>query len=215
MPASARKRPAAYSDWIDRGRATTPEIDLGTFPPQWSRWWRHAQPPAHEVDPENLDTKMPHPRTETEIDWSTLRIPSRNGFYLFLIGLVWWRTAIEQLHIGKSAAVEEWCAEVEDVAWVVSVWTMPSQATPASLPAATVPAKSTSKTAIAKAGGKAPASSTAATSNKRKSGNVKGSRAPKRRKTTAPVAENEPSEDVSTHTSGRLRRPSWRVTQTA
>ena len=92
-------------------------MDFDRFVPALEAWWRSVQPIERGEDGTRRVEGLPPSA------WEKVRVPSKNGFYLFLVGLTWWRKAI---HASSEPPAPElvnaWQAFVEDIAWVTTVW---------------------------------------------------------------------------------------------
>ena len=80
-------------------------IPLDTFPAHFTEWWRTLQPA------ERGEAGDERPRVPMHYDsWSTLTRSSRNGLYLILLGLFWWRHALETARddTSKSSTLKDW-----------------------------------------------------------------------------------------------------------
>ena len=104
-------------------------IPLDTFPDQFREWWRALQPPERG----DLGDKRPAIPIPPD-SWSTLQRSGRNGLYLILLGLFWWRHALEAITEApaKSSAYRDWESTTVDVLWVLSSWAAHSSASPSS-----------------------------------------------------------------------------------
>lgn len=94
-------------------------ISLDTFPDHFKRWWRMLQPT------ERGDTGDERPATPIPYSsWHRLTKSGRNGLYLVLLGLFWWRHALEAVEdaTAKALANREWELAAIDVLWVLSTW---------------------------------------------------------------------------------------------
>lgn len=55
-----------------------------------------------------------------EGDWEKLTCPSKNGMYLILACLVWWKHGIDGLIGNKGHLVSDWEAALDEVGWVLT-----------------------------------------------------------------------------------------------
>ncbi len=109
-------RPAPYQVWFRYGRpATPPAINLATFPDEFKAWWRSIQPP------ERGSEGIGRPLAFSSEAWARVRKATQSGFYLVIIGLMWWRKAIATAGNG-GRELRDWQKIVDDVAWSVAVW---------------------------------------------------------------------------------------------
>ncbi len=72
--------------------------------------------------PERGSDGTKRPETFTDDAWNKLRVASKNGFSLLLVGLSWWRKAISAADGADSELLTDWQAVVDDIAWVVKHW---------------------------------------------------------------------------------------------
>lgn len=140
-------RPSALEWWFGRGRKhKLPPLDLDDFVTQWKAWYQAMQPTAWG------GSQLLRPSDIPEDEWTALRVPTRSGFYLILVGLVWWRRKLEEAAPASSEQLQSWWDAVEDVEWVTSVWgrsspsgTSPSGTSPSSTsPSTTIPSTTSS-----------------------------------------------------------------------
>ena len=106
-------------------------IPLDTFPDQFKEWWQTLQPPERgEVGDERPTSPIPAP------SWSALQRSGRNGLYLVILGLFWWRHALETIvdGPGRALAHNNWESAAIDVLWVLSAWATHSSPSPSSTP---------------------------------------------------------------------------------
>lgn len=93
------------------------EIDEKVFSQQWWVWWASLQPTAWIYNENNASFPTP------EMDWSHLKKPGKNGFFLIMLALVWW---------GKASNRDEgWVKAVVDVTIVLHCMQGTSNDTPA------------------------------------------------------------------------------------
>ena len=116
-------RPREFGIWMKYGRKDPilSTIPLDTFPSQFREWWRSLQPPERgETGDVRPTVPIPLP------SWAKLARSGRNGLYLVLLGLFWWRHACETMDEGatKSSARKDWDSIAIDLLWVLSAWTI-------------------------------------------------------------------------------------------
>ena len=108
FPPFTNVRPLEIAVWMKNGRhwQDADIIDVDTFGRRWWAWWNLLQPKSRIGDEDS--PQLP----TSEMDWSGLRKPGKNGFLLIIISLVWW---------GKgSNQDEQWIKAVTDVTAVLS-----------------------------------------------------------------------------------------------
>ena len=118
---SVSGRPKEYAAWMKYGRKDPllSVIPLDTFPDQFKEWWRALQPEERgETGDERPAVSIPHD------SWSTLTRSGRNGLYLIVLGLFWWRHALETVadDMARSSAHRDWESVAIDILWVMSTW---------------------------------------------------------------------------------------------
>ena len=94
-------------------------IPVDTFPSHFKEWWRTLQPTERgEMGDERPAALIPHP------SWHKLTRSGRNGLYLVLLGLFWWRHTLEAVEetTAKASADREWELTAIDILWVLSAW---------------------------------------------------------------------------------------------
>lgn len=95
-------------------------VPLDTFPHLFKNWWQTLQPT------ERGDTGDARPSASIPFEsWSRLTCSGRNGLYLVLLGLFWWRHALDQIADGVEGSThyEAWDSVAIDVLWALSAWT--------------------------------------------------------------------------------------------
>lgn len=132
-------RPREFAVWMKYGRKdpSLSTIPLETFPTQFREWWQSLQPSERGATGHERPT-VPIPRSS----WFKLARSGRNGLYLLLLGLFWWRHACEALSedAAKSSARKDWNSVAIDLLWVMSTWTIHSPSpTPSRSPSPPAP----------------------------------------------------------------------------
>lgn len=119
-------------------------IPLDTFPAQFTQWWRALQP-SERGEAGNERPTMPIPLDS----WSTLMRSGRNGLYLILLGLFWWRHALEAVEgsVERSLAYKDWESIAIDILWVLSDWNTRDTSSPTPTPPQSPPSSSSSHVA--------------------------------------------------------------------
>ncbi|KAG1722361.1 hypothetical protein EDB19DRAFT_1584712, partial [Suillus lakei] len=102
------KRPKDFKIWFCGGRKDFLPQNFNEFVSGMVAWWTAIQPDNHECDSQGV-----HMREPQDANWSQLRKAGRNGMYLMVVGLMWWRNMIS-----NNKTMGEWLAMVEDVSWV-------------------------------------------------------------------------------------------------
>ena len=99
FPPAAEVRPVQIATWMKNGRPWKDvEIDdEEVFGQQWWAWWLSLQPASRQRND----------KPSSDMDWSKLQKPGRNGFQLIMLALVWWGVA--------SNRDGEWLSVVADV----------------------------------------------------------------------------------------------------
>ncbi|KAF7794837.1 hypothetical protein EIP86_005979 [Pleurotus ostreatoroseus] len=109
-------RPSPYKAWFQYGRPVKPPtIDLATFPGEFKAWWRSIQPSERGAN------RNERPQAFASDAWTKVRLPTKSGFYLLLVGLAWWRKAVVAAG-DPERELRDWRLVVDDVAWAVTVW---------------------------------------------------------------------------------------------
>lgn len=102
-------RPEDFKIWFRGGRKNFTPRDLGTFIASMKKWWSSIQPVDHARDAHGL-----FKHDLEDINWSRLYRAGRNGMYLVVVGLMWWREGLE-----NDEGLDAWFVMVEDVTWVL------------------------------------------------------------------------------------------------
>ena len=108
FPPATNLRPPEISKWMKNGRQPK-EMDITDtekFGQRWRNWWHSLQPKSRVSDKRSSAQPM------SNMDWSQLRKPSKNGFLLIMVSLMWW---------GKGSDQDtDWMHAVADVTAVLS-----------------------------------------------------------------------------------------------
>jgi hypothetical protein len=102
-------RPKDFKIWFCGGHKNFTPRDLRTFVASMKKWWSSIQPVDRARDAHGL-----FKHDSEDIDWSRLHRAGRNGMYLVVVGLMWWREGLE-----NDMGLDAWFVMVEDVTWVL------------------------------------------------------------------------------------------------
>ncbi|OJT12277.1 hypothetical protein TRAPUB_11176 [Trametes pubescens] len=121
----AKGRPEEIKIWTKNARdyEKLPKIkSVEQYTTTWKQWWTALQPRSRMSDSD----VWPMPRVEpTDTpSWELLRRGGCNGFFLVVISLAWWVSAV----LLSGEGLEEAMVAVEDVSWVCSAITTGSGA---------------------------------------------------------------------------------------
>lgn len=103
------ERPDDFKLWFRGGRKEFLPRNFNVFVNSMTAWWTAIQPDDRARDAEGKFIREPQ-----DANWMRLRKGGRNGIYLVVVGLMWWRDMIS-----NNETMEEWLAMVEDVTWVL------------------------------------------------------------------------------------------------
>ncbi|KAF7799680.1 hypothetical protein EIP86_010920 [Pleurotus ostreatoroseus] len=106
-------RPQEFDHWFKYGRPSAfIKVVPGVFGKQFSLWWQTLQPKARVQATGGLR------RCElSSTEWAGLRKTGKNGFFLVLLGLAWWRASVSD-----GADRVAWNDVASDVLWVLEEW---------------------------------------------------------------------------------------------
>ena len=99
FPPATDVRPVQIATWM-KNRRPWKDVEIDdkeAFGQQWWAWWSSLQP----------DSRIRKDKPTTDMDWSKLQKPGKNGFLLIMLALVWWGVA--------SNRDGEWSRAVADV----------------------------------------------------------------------------------------------------
>ena len=108
LPSFTGVRPIEISIWMKNGRPNR-GIDIADsdkFSQRWQAWWLRLQPKNRE----------PGSIPSSDMDWSQLRKPGKNGFLLIMVTLLWWGMSLDEGHHQDG----QWMDIVTDVTAVLS-----------------------------------------------------------------------------------------------
>ncbi|KAH7924725.1 hypothetical protein BV22DRAFT_987241, partial [Leucogyrophana mollusca] len=118
-------RPSEVTSWIKSGRHCDrcPVIeDEEKFGEDVEQWWVYLQPgwrlPLGEDDVSVSVTSLSQEIPSEGENWSELQKGSTNGFFLILLCLAWWNTALQDSSRGDEELEHKYLAVFEDVLWV-------------------------------------------------------------------------------------------------
>ncbi|KAI0056872.1 hypothetical protein BV25DRAFT_1781416, partial [Artomyces pyxidatus] len=117
---SANRCPQEIATWNRVGRPwyTFGIENLGEFTADWWAWWGVNQPDERPVGPEPFC--RPIQSDDPGISWDYMYSPGARGSVLFVVGLAWWRQAINTLTgFERLEAITLWSEALADVAWTL------------------------------------------------------------------------------------------------
>lgn len=107
---STTQRPGQVGYWMQhlrRDLKKSPAIeDVAAFADAWWTWWIALQPDWRVTDADG------HLLQEDAGDWQRLRCPGKNGIFLILLSLLWWKQT------GSEECVR-WQQATADVTWTL------------------------------------------------------------------------------------------------
>jgi hypothetical protein len=112
---SAKNRPTAVGDWLQRTRSLTWFPDLSkpslmkTYSNNWWVWWMVCQPSWRIPNSDGKGFR----HSSGSGDWSTLLVGGKNGMLLHVMALAWWGNAA----LGTAQEMKKWTVAVKEVAW--------------------------------------------------------------------------------------------------
>ncbi|KAJ7166436.1 hypothetical protein C8R43DRAFT_851216, partial [Mycena crocata] len=98
-------RPAQIGSWVKHARGAKPVIPMPQFANEWCSWWSAINPDWRRRNGELIQ--------EGTGSWDCLRSPGQNGFLNVVVGLKWWREALD------GEATTAWKDAVADVTWSI------------------------------------------------------------------------------------------------
>ncbi|EIW56589.1 uncharacterized protein TRAVEDRAFT_81082, partial [Trametes versicolor FP-101664 SS1] len=109
---SAKGRPSEVGDWLRIQRRELDKFPIikneSAYMTSWWKWWSGIQPEWRR------QAGQGRPAIGGDGDWECLTNPGKNGMFIVLISLVWWR---EQ---ATAQTLDDWAAAVADVEWVIA-----------------------------------------------------------------------------------------------
>ena len=97
---------------LDRPEIPVKIDDVQDFGKRMTGWWNFLQPDWRRTDAGVLPTKKSAPEGET---WSALRAGGPHGLFLLLVGMAWWRNAVDPGALQQRIALQRFFWDVEYV----------------------------------------------------------------------------------------------------
>lgn len=102
--------------WFNVARKTFPDINPTKFGDDLLKWWDALQPPARKSESSRDPASIPFDQ------WDSIRVQGKNGFYLVLMGLLWWGLEIAKNGSAAPVSIAEWKHLVDDARSVLEHW---------------------------------------------------------------------------------------------